>query len=89
MQNTFIAQFVHFRPLFSSLLYALPKPTWIWREDEHECKEAAYIAEVEENLLYNKGQMVIHLFRYFLHTQTGLSTKKIDKASYFALHNFT
>jgi hypothetical protein len=68
-----------FRPLFSSLLEALPKRTWDERDDVYECREAEYIAEVEESLLYAKGQMIVHLFHYFLYTRTNLSPEKADK----------
>ena len=47
----------------------------------HECREAAYIAEVERNLLYVKGQMVVHLFQYYLHMETGASRDKIARVS--------
>lgn len=68
-----------FRPLFSSLLEALPKKTWNSRDDTYECKEADYISEVEESLLYAKGKMIVHLFQYFLHTKTYLNADKISK----------
>lgn len=67
------------RPLFSSLIDALPKKTWSMRDDEYECREADYIAEAESSLLYTKGLMIIHLFKFFLQTKTGLSKDDITK----------
>lgn len=45
----------------------------------YECREADYVAEVEGSLLYAKGQMIVHLFQYFLRTKTDLSPDKIEK----------
>ena len=72
---------MYIRPFFSSLLEALPQRTWSLREDAHECREAAYIAEVEGSLLYSKGQMVLHLVKHFLQTKTDLNKDKIIKVS--------
>ena len=69
--------------MFSSLLEALPKKTWISREDTHECKEAAYIAEVEGSLLYSKGQMILHIFKYLHNAKTGLSKEKTLKVGLY------
>ena len=70
------------RPLFSSLLEALPGKIWNEREDTHECREASYIIEAETSLLYAKGQMIIHLFKYFLQTRAGLSKEKVSKVCF-------
>ena len=67
------------RPLFSSLLEALPKKTWEQRDDVYESREADYIAEAEASLLYGKGHMISHLFMYFLQTKTSLSMEDITK----------
>ena len=69
------------RPLFSALLDALPQNTWCKREDVYECREADYIAEVEGSLLFAKGQMILHLFKFFLQSKTSLSEDKIAQVS--------
>ena len=70
------------RPLFSALLDALPQNTWCKREDVYECREADYIAEVEGSLLFAKGQMILHLFKFFLQSKTSLSEDKIAQVSF-------
>lgn len=65
--------------MFSSLVDALPKKTWNLRDDAYEGREADYIAEVEGSLLYAEGQMIVHLFQYFLRTRTDLSPDNTEK----------
>ena len=74
-----------FRPLFSSLLEALPKKTWNLRDDTYECREAEYIAEVEGSLLHAKGQMIVHLFQYFLRAKTNLRDDKMKTVCILSL----
>ena len=53
--------------------------TWSLRDDTYECREADYIAEVEGSLLYAKGQMIVHLFQYFLRAKSKLSAEKMEE----------
>ena len=76
-----------FRPLFSSLLEALPKKTWNLRDDTYECREAEYIAEVEGSLLHAKGLMIVHLFQYFLRARTSLREDKMNQVWVITEHN--
>ena len=71
--------FFYLRPLFSSLLVALPVKKWHTRDDTYECTEAEYIPEVESDLFLLEGKLIIGAVLHLLETQTSLSVDKVQK----------
>lgn len=67
------------RPLFSSLLMALPVEQWHKRDDTYECTEAKYISEVEGDLFHLEGILINVVVQRLLETQTSLSKDKIHQ----------
>ena len=71
--------YVYCRPLFSSLLVAMPVEQWHTRDDTYECTEAEYISEVESDLFCLEGILVNVVVQRLLETQTSLSKDKIHQ----------
>ena len=70
-----------YRPLFSSLLTALPVEKWHIRDDTYECTEADYIAEVEGDLFHLEGILIKTVFQHIVETRTSLSADKVYDVS--------
>ena len=65
------------RPLFSSLLVAMPVEQWHKRDNAYECTEAEYISEVEGDLFQLEGVLINMVVQRLLETQTSLGKDKI------------
>lgn len=66
-----------YRPLFSSLLVALPVEEWHTRDDTYECTEAEYISEIEGDLFHLEGILINAIVQHILETRTALSPDNI------------
>ena len=79
------------RPLFSSLLVAMPVEQWHKRDNAYECTEAEYISEVEADLFQLEGVLINMVVQRLLETQTSLGKDKILQVltTHFWVHTCT
>jgi len=73
------------RPLFSSLLLALPRREWFETDHTYIGFESDYIAEVAADLFYVEGRAMGKLFMHLL-PMTRLKTDKRRKVCEILLH---